>query len=76
VYKNMLPPSASELIVREKQNDILGNRNKYGGVSNVVEQGRLESQKALMERYRRIDPIGNPDHYQGHRQQPSHAEQL
>ena len=52
----MLPPSASELLIREKQNDLQANRNKYGGVANVVEQGRLESQRALMERYRRVEP--------------------
>ena len=56
MYQNMLPPSASELLIREKQNDLQANRNKYGGVANVVEQGRLESQRALMERYRRVEP--------------------
>lgn len=29
--------------------------NKYGGASNIVQAGRMESQKMLLERYNRID---------------------
>lgn len=30
-------------------------RNRYGGAQSIVEQGRIESQRLLMERYRRIE---------------------
>ena len=30
-------------------------QNKYAGANSVVEAGRVESQRLLMERYRRID---------------------
>lgn len=30
-------------------------RNRYAGAQSIVEQGRIESQRLLMERYRRIE---------------------
>jgi hypothetical protein len=62
----MLPPSANEisaLIPRSQSKDALPmvsrQQQKYGGAMSVVKQGRIESQRMLMERYRRID--GQPE---------------
>jgi hypothetical protein len=36
------------------------NGNRYGGASGIIEAGRQESQRLLMERYRRIDVTDQP----------------
>lgn len=58
------PPSANEiqaaLLPRERSKENLGAQQpvmnkRYGGAQNVVEQGRIESQRLLMERYQRVN---------------------
>lgn len=49
-----MPRTRSKDSVPTMQNNL--HNNRYGSAaSSVVEQGRLESQRLLMERYRRIE---------------------
>lgn len=57
-----MPPSINEmshLLPRTRSKDSLQpsyyQQNKYANAANIIEQGRLESQRMLMERYKRID---------------------
>lgn len=63
-----MPPSVNELshlLPRSHSKDSLHLKNnlvnnRYGGGANsIVEAGRVESQRLLMERYRRIDVSEN-----------------
>jgi len=59
----LMPPSGSDHVVpRTRSKDSMPtmqnnlHNNRYGSAaSSVVEAGRLESQRLLMERYRRIE---------------------
>lgn len=68
------PPSANEIHAamlprtRSKDSIALQNnlKNRYGGAANIVEQGRIESQRLLMERYQRLNVDQNtPDMMMG-----------
>ena len=49
IHSHQPPPSESSL-----------GGNRYGGASGIIEAGRQESQRLLMERYRRIDVEDSP----------------
>ena len=55
---DIYPPSANEIqaamLPREKSGEQMHvGANKYGNVQNVIEQGRIESQRMLIDRYQR-----------------------
>ena len=48
------PPLARAYSKDQLYNDGM-RQNKYAGAGSIVEAGRVESQRLLMERYRRLD---------------------
>ena len=52
-----LHPSRSKDYLHQASN--LRN-NRYAGAGSIVEAGRVESQRLLMERYRRLDDNATP----------------